>query len=50
MSRLGFKARVGFALFALGESLRFTSGATPADLLEASMATKLISSTYLQRH
>ena len=31
-------------------SLRFTSGATPADLLAASMATEPISSTYLQRH
>ena len=38
MSPLGFKARVGSALFTLGggvhvtHSLRFTSGATPADL------------------
>ena len=30
--------------------LRFTSGATPADLLTASMAAEPISSTYLQRH
>ena len=55
-SPLGFKARVGSALFALGggvhvtHSLRFTCGATPADLLVASMAAKLISSTYLRRH
>ena len=28
--------------------LRFTSGATPADLLAASMAVKPFSSTYLQ--
>ena len=28
--------------------LRFTSGVTPADLLVASMAAKLVSSTYLQ--
>ena len=56
MSPLGLKARVGSALFTLGgdvcvaHSLRFTCGATPADLLVASMATKVISSTYLQRH
>ena len=42
------------SLFTLGRgvrvrrSLRFTSGVTPADLLVASMATELISSTYLQ--
>ena len=42
------------ALFALGRgvcdicSTRFTSGATPADLLTASMAVKPYSSTYLQ--
>ena len=53
MSPLGFKARVGSALLALGRgvcvtcSLRFTSGATPADLLAASMAAKRVSSTYL---
>ena len=47
-SPLGFKARVGSALFALGRgrmsnitcSLKFTSGATPADLFAASMAVK----------
>ena len=56
MSPLGFKARVGSALFALGTgvhgtySLRFLSGATPADLLAASMVAKPISSTYLRRH
>ena len=49
-SPLGFKARVGSALFALGEGirvahyLRFTSGATPADLLAANMAAEPISS------
>ena len=43
-SPLVFKARMGSALFALGRgvcvahSLRFTSGATPAHLLAASMA------------
>ena len=31
-------------------TMRFTSGATPADLLVASMAAKPISSTYLRRH
>ena len=42
------------ALFALGGgvcvtcSLRFTSGVTPADLLVASMAAELVSSTYLR--
>ena len=30
------------------QSLRFTSGVTPADLLAASMATELISFPYLQ--
>ena len=50
-SPLGFKARVDSALFALGRdicvtcSLRFTSGATPADLLVASMAAEPMSST-----
>ena len=44
------------ALFALGRgicvthSLRFTSGVAPADLLAASMASKPISSTYMQPH
>ena len=53
---LDFKARVGSALFALGRGicitqyLRFTSDATPANLLVASMAAEPISSTYLQRH
>ena len=53
---LPFKSRVGSALFALGggihvtHSLTFTSGATPGDLLMASMATKPISSTYQQTH
>ena len=53
MSPLGFKARVGSALFALGRgihlacALRFTSGATPADLLLATMAAELISPIYL---
>ena len=48
MSPLCFKA----ALFTLGRdvhvtcSLRFTSGVTPADLLAASMAVELISSTH----
>ena len=55
-SPLGFKARVLSVLFPLGRgvylvrSLRFISGATPANLLAASMAAELISSTYLQRH
>ena len=46
-SSLGFKARVGSALFELSGcihvtcSLRFTSGVTPADLLAASMAAEL---------
>ena len=46
-SPLGFKARVGSTLFKLSEgmcyvirSLRFTSGATPASLLAASMAAE----------
>ena len=45
-SPLGFKARVGSALFELSggvhvtHSLRFTSGVTPADLLVASMAAE----------
>ena len=45
-SPLGFKTRVGSALFELGRgicvthSLRFTSDVTPADLLVASMAAK----------
>ena len=52
-SPLGFTARVG-SLYMLGRgihftwSLRFTAGVTPADLLVASMAAKLISSMYLQ--
>ena len=56
MFPLGFKARVGSALFATGggicvkHSLGCTSGATPADLLSASMVAEPISSTYLQRH
>ena len=37
MSLLGFKARV---MCYITRSLRFTSGATPADLLAASMAAK----------
>ena len=43
-SPLGFKARVGSALFALGRvvrnihSLRFTSGATPLPVYNASIA------------
>ena len=37
MSPLGFKARVGSALFELSG---FTSGVTPADLLAASMAAE----------
>ena len=45
-SPLGFKARVGSALFVLGRgvgdihSTRLTSGVTPADLLVASMAAE----------
>ena len=44
MSPLGFKARVGSALFALGggicdiHSLRFTSGMTPLPVYNASIA------------
>ena len=51
-SPLGSKARV--ALFTLGRgvyvthSLRFSSGAAPADFLDASMAADPISSTYLR--
>ena len=48
MSPLGFKARVGSALFELSRGMcyithspRFTSDATPADLLAASMAAML---------
>ena len=44
MSHLGFKARVGSALFKLSGGihvmLHVSSGATPADLLAASMAAK----------
>ena len=44
MSHLGFKARVGSALFKLSGGIRVMlhvpSGATPADLLVASMAAK----------
>ena len=56
MSALGFKARVGSALFTLGGdlcftlSLKFTFGATPADLLVASMAAEPFSSTNLQQN
>ena len=54
----GFQSQNGFSLIHTWQSrmsnitcsLRFTSGATPADLLVASMAAKPISSTYLQRH
>ena len=54
MSPLGFKARVG-SLICIWErctvlvthSLRFTSGATPADLLATSMADRPFSSTCL---
>ena len=54
----GFQSQSGFCLIHtwrrrtsnITHSLRFTSGATPADLLVASMAAELISSTYLQRH
>ena len=52
----GFQSQSGQAtLFTFGEDiyvthgLRFTSGVTPAYLLAASIATKLISSTYLQQ-
>ena len=52
MSALGFKSIVGSLICAWWRhmcytSLRFTSGVTPTDLLAASMASKLISSTYL---
>ena len=54
----GFQSQSGFCLIrtwqrrtsSITRSLRFTSGATPADLLAASMAAEPISSTYLQRH
>ena len=51
-SPLGFKARVGNLIYAWQRhtcysSMRFTTGVTPADLLAASMAAKLFSSTYL---
>ena len=50
---LGFKARVDPLAHVLchlvhNGILRFTSGATPAELLVASMAAKPFSSTYLQ--
>ena len=49
MSTLGFKARVDpFACFLACVILRFTSGATPADCLQVSMAAKRFCSTYLQ--
>ena len=49
MSSLGFKAREGsLKNLCLAEIyLRFTSGATPADFLAASIAAKLFFSTYL---
>ena len=56
MSPLGFKTSVGSALFTFDGGvcvthfLRFTFGAIPADLLIASMAAELISSSYLRRH
>ena len=51
-SHLAFKARVGSLIptwqrHTCNTFLKFTSGAIPANLLEASMAVKLISSTYL---
>ena len=53
----GFQSQSGFYLIRswrrctsnVTHFLRFTSGATPADLLAVSMAAKPISSTYLQR-
>ena len=53
MSPLGFKARVDSFICTWWKCicytfLRFTSGATPADVLVTSMAAKLVSSTYLQ--
>ena len=54
MSPLGFKTRVVGSLIHAWQrvhvrcSLRFTSGATPANLLAASMAAEPISSTYLR--
>ena len=49
----GFQRQIGQPYSHLTEAftycLRFTSDATPADLLEASMAAESISSTYLQR-
>ena len=44
MSTLGFKARVDFTLecfLARALFLRFTSGGTPADCIEVSMAVEL---------
>ena len=54
----GFQSQNGFCLICTWQrhmsnitcSLRLTSGATPADLLVASMAAEPISSTYLRRH
>ena len=48
MSPIGYKARVGSLIRAWQRCMRFTSGVTPADLLLASMAAKLISSIYLR--
>ena len=50
MSALGFKARVDLlaCFLALALFLRFTSGATPANLLTASMAAEPLWPTYLQ--
>ena len=50
MSALSFKARVDpfFACFLACEIFRFTSGVTPADCIEVSMAAELFQSTYLQ--
>ena len=54
MSPPGFKARVGSLIqtFCRGICVicSLSSGATPADLLAASMAAEKISSTYMQRH
>ena len=47
MFALGFKACLCALLPAHNRILRFTSGATPADLLAASMAAKLFSPIYL---
>ena len=53
MSHLGFKTRVGSLIHTwqrhmFTDSLRFTSGATPADLLAAIMTSEAFSFTYLQ--